>query len=112
MGEYGAVAIHREMSLNHCPVIPSIRVANDSKNTYFGPENMEQLLVNKLTENNISLDFKEEIAINIDAEGNVKLSNFTIKDESKFNDVTRMFETDKDLQKEFANICTSLQTSQ
>jgi hypothetical protein len=24
LGEHGAVAIHREMSLNNCPVVPSI----------------------------------------------------------------------------------------
>ena len=28
LGEYGAVAIHREMSLKNCPVIPSIRTIN------------------------------------------------------------------------------------
>jgi hypothetical protein len=28
LGEYGAVAIHREMSLNNCPAIPSIRTIN------------------------------------------------------------------------------------
>jgi hypothetical protein len=88
-----------------------VATGNNNSSEYAEATNMEKILIEKLAENNISLDSKEGFVIKIDSEGIFTLGDHNIKDSSKVDEIKKMIETDEGLQKELTDICSSLPIS-
>ncbi|MDR1479619.1 MAG: hypothetical protein LBJ00_11835 [Planctomycetaceae bacterium] len=107
--------INRELSAHlaqqkdgsYCIGVISTGNNSNEDNEYANPTDAEKIIIAKLAENNISLDYKEGFVIKISTEGKFTLGDHNISDQSKVAEIENMIQNDESLQSDLSNIITS-----
>ncbi|MDR1479620.1 MAG: hypothetical protein LBJ00_11840 [Planctomycetaceae bacterium] len=92
---------------SYCIGVIGTKKNNNSSNEYTNPTDAEKIIIAKLTENNISLGYKEGFVIKISTEGKFTLGDHNISDKSKVAEIENMIQNDESLQSELSNIAAS-----